>query len=760
MKKIPICFLSLLVLAAAEAQKPKEKKPPKPKKAWYEAKQPKYAQSDLGRVYRQSVQLRDTSQGDIYKPISIRVGDLEKGPQATVIYDTEAMRMAAAIPDRFLMFNEYRNGLGGAGNWVGAPYLLQTRKGPGFAKDGSFADPREKGRHALPEDWAVYKGNYRYGERVILSYRVGGVDVLESPWVITHNKHKAITRTFEFSPVPGDREIRMNICSVDGAEKTEIRDGKLGVIHHAGQLTAVTVTDGVTLVAEGKDTLRLTVNPRTHPRITLQIWTGDPAMLPSIKGTGDVLPLSEWIKGGPATWTETIVTRGSLGAADKSFAVDTITPPFDNPYKALFFMGGHDFFRNGDAAVCTIHGDVWRVSGIDESLEKLTWKRYATGMFHPLGLKIVKDQVYVLGRDEITRLHDYNRDDEADYYESFNSDCTIGKHVHEYATGLDTDPEGNFYYVKGVNGNQSAHQGTAIKVSADGKRSEIFATGFRWPNGSGVGPNGTFTAADQQGTWVPSSRIDIVKKGGFYGHIPAHHREVEPTDYDGPLCWIPHKVDNSCGGQTWVQGGKWGGLDGHMVHLSYGKCDAFLVLQEQVNGVDQAGVVKLPVHFNSGAMRARFNPHDGQLYTSGLKGWQTSGAKDGCFQRVRYTGKPFCIPIGLNAHANGMKVTFNRKLDAELAEDVASWQLEQWQYRWTKAYGSKEYLVSDPNKIGHDPVAVKSAKLLPDGRSVFLDLGSVQPVMQMRIAYDLETDAGEEVIGSLYNTIHALRPAR
>ena len=42
---------------------------------------------------------------------------------------------------------------------------------------------------------------------------------------------------------------------------------------------------------------------------------------------------------------------------------------------------------------------------------------------------------------------------------------------------------------------------------------------------------------------------------------------------------------------------------------------------------------------------------------------------------------------------------------------------------------------------------------------MFLDLGSVQPVMQMRIAYDLETDAGEEVIGSLYNTIHALRPA-
>jgi hypothetical protein len=195
-----------------------------------------------------------------------------------------------------------------------------------------------------------------------------------------------------------------------------------------------------------------------------------------------------------------------------------------------------------------------------------------------------------------------------------------------------------------------------------------------------------------------------------------------------------------------------------MIHLSYGKCEVFLVLQEQVDGVDQAGVYKFPLRFLSGAMRGRFSPHDGQLYVSGLKGWQTSGAKDGCFQRVRYTGKPFCIPVGLNAHANGMRLTFSSELDKELAEDVGSWSIEQWGYRWTKKYGSKEYKVSDPEQVGHDNVVVKKATLSADKRSVFLTIDNMQPVMQMGISFDLETADGKEVIGSVHNTIHKLGP--
>ena len=44
------------------------------------------------------------------------------------------------------------------------------------------------------------------------------------------------------------------------------------------------------------------------------------------------------------------------------------------------------------------------------------------------------------------------------------------------------------------------------------------------------------------------------------------------------------------------------------------------------------GVVRIPdVEFESGAMRGRFREADGQLYVTGLRGWQTTARMAGCF---------------------------------------------------------------------------------------------------------------------------------
>ncbi len=85
--------------------------------------------------------------------------------------------------------------------------------------------------------------------------------------------------------------------------------------------------------------------------------------------------------------------------------------------------------------------------------------------------------------------------------------------------------------------------------------------------------------------------------------------------------------------------------------------------------------------------------------------------------------------------------------------------IEKWNYQWTKRYGSKEYKVSNPSAVGHDKVKVASATLLPSGTEVFLEIPNLAPVMQMKIEFDLETAGGEEMIGALHNTIHALGPA-
>jgi len=102
---------------------------------------------------------------------------------------------------------------------------------------------------------------------------------------------------------------------------------------------------------------------------------------------------------------------------------------------------------------------------------------------------------------------------------------------------------------------------------------------------------------------------------------------------------------------------------------------------------------------------------------------------------------------------------FSEKLDRELAEDLDSWQLERWNYRWAGQYGSKDWSVADPNKQGRDKLVVASARLLPGDQGVFLEVADMQKVMQMGISYDLEDTGGGEIIGAIYNTVHTMAPA-
>ena len=720
----------------------------------------RWNQTELGPTF--SASLKPSGQGVRWehtaKVIAIRVG--ESG-NAGVGFDTDMLRVVAGWTEGFVRVNPGRNALLDHHSSRGVAQFA-TKRSTGWTQGGEWKDfPKNNG--PIPRQQGRYEGLYMHGDRVVISYRVGTGSVIESPWLIEKDEMRVFTRAFEVeSSLAGEQ---VYICNGQSGVPTEVVvDGVKVLTRDAGngEILAVAVIGDATAKDGGIRKMVVQVGPGKGSHIfKVFIWRGTMDKLSQfadiVKSSGKPTRLREWTRGGPPRWAEILKTKGTLGDDDKPYVIDTITPPFENPWKSILHFGGHDFFLNGDAAVCTMEGDVWLVKGIDEKLEALTWQRIATGLYHPLGLRIVKDEIYVLGRDQITRLHDLNNDGETDFYENFNHDGKVSMGSHEFVTSLETDPEGNFYYIKCANGTD--HGGSVLKVDKDGRGIERVATGFRNPNGFFVGPKGIITAADQQGTWVPSSRVDIIKPGGFYGYMPMHHRKEAPTTYDGPVTWIPHKQDNSCGGQAWVEGKRWGPLEGELLHLSYGRCEMFLILREEVDGTIQGGAAKFPLRFLSGAMRARFNKKDGQLYVSGLKGWQTSGARDGNFQRVRYTGKKLLMPTGLNIHKNGVVLRFTEKLDKELAEDLGSYAVKRWNYRWTRAYGSKHYKLSNPDEIGEDPVEVTSAKLLKDGQSVFIGLADVQRVMQMEIAYDLETSDGKEVIGKVHNTVHKMRPA-
>ena len=112
-------------------------------------------------------------------------------------------------------------------------------------------------------------------------------------------------------------------------------------------------------------------------------------------------------------------------------------------------FGGMDFFKGGTkAALSTWSGDVWVVSGIDETLEKLTWKRFAAGLFQPLGFGSSMTDLRPGSRWDHPPATDLNGDGEADFYAAFNHDVAVTTGFHEFAMDLQTDPEGNFYFAK------------------------------------------------------------------------------------------------------------------------------------------------------------------------------------------------------------------------------------------------------------------------------------------------------------------------
>jgi len=127
-------------------------------------------------------------------------------------------------------------------------------------------------------------------------------------------------------------------------------------------------------------------------------------------------------------------------------------------------------------------------------------------------------------------------------------------------------------------------------------------------------------------------------------------------------------------------------------------------------------------------------------------------------QRVRFTGKSFRVPVAWHAHSNGFALTFAEPLDKQTAQDPGSYDLQQWNYRYAAQYGSKDWSVANPDKEGHDTLVVKTSQLAEDGRTVFLEVSNLRPVMQLQIQYNLASSDGAPVRGKLFGTINRPGP--
>ncbi len=503
-------------------------------------------------------------------------------------------------------------------------------------------------------------------------------------------------------------------------------------------------------IPAGSDPVQFTIATASLPE------GADPKGLAASIAIKPAPDLSSLTKGGPARWPDVIRTAATVGRSDGPFAVDILTPPDSNPWLCLMRLTGFDFLPDGrSAAVCTWDGDVWRVEGLDDVSKGLTWRRIASGLFQPLGLKVIGGKIHVGCRDQIAILHDLNGDGEADFTENFNSDHQVTEHFHEFAMDLQVDEAGNLYYAKGARHGLKAvvpQHGTLLRVARDGSTTDILATGFRAPNGVCVNGDGTFFLTDQEGFWTPKNRINWVKPGGFYGNMWGYTDVTDPSDsaMEPPVCWITNAVDRSPAEVVRVEGNGWGPLKGALLNLSYGEGKVFVVPHEVIDGRMQGGVSALPLPpFPTGVMRGRFGPVDGQLYACGMFAWAGNRTQDGGFYRVRYTGKAVHLPIGLEAKTRGMLVTFSGPIDPKVAADPSRYAVKTWSLKRSEGYGSKH--------IGEAPSRILAARPTGDGRGVFLELEDFRPAQCMEIRYSIRGEGGEPVEGSIDNSVYRTR---
>ena len=563
-------------------------------------------------------------------------------------------------------------------------------------------------------------------------------------------------QTLNGDRIPGEGARKL-LARVMGQQSTEPQQ----------TLVAGVLGDGGQLVSQGQ---RLCLQlPADDPR-QLVVWTARvPAditrdqlqtLADQVADRIEVVDLPSLIRNRTSPrWPEEIVTAPVMGTDQGAFAIDVLSTPAANPWLARIRLTGHDFFADGDrVAVCSWDGDVWLVSGLQSlngrASPALKWKRIASGLFQPLGLKVVAEDIYLTCRDQLVILRDRNQDGETDYYECFNNDHQVTEHFHEFAMGLQRDDVGNFYYAKSARHALKAvvpHHGTLLRIPSDGSRTDILATGFRAANGVCLNPDGSFIVTDQEGHWNPKNRINWVREGGFYGNMFGYHDVTDSADsaMDQPLCWITNAFDRSPAELLWVDSDKWGPLNGSLLNISYGYGKVYVVPHEDKQGQMQGGLCQLPIpRFPTGTARGRFHQADGALYLCGMFAWGSSQqAQEGGFYRIRATGQPSFLPVGLNASDAGIDITLSDAVDTQRAADPSRYQVKVWSLKRTASYGSKHY---DERRLAVDHVTIS-----PDGRRISLAVPDIAPTWCMEIKCRLPTANGD-VERVIHNTIHSV----
>ncbi|MBB5353604.1 hypothetical protein HNR46_003865 [Haloferula luteola] len=420
---------------------------------------------------------------------------------------------------------------------------------------------------------------------------------------------------------------------------------------------------------------------------------------------------------------------GSAGGPGDGRPLVGVHPSYDlvnfRPSDFRPAVGGLAFLPDGRLAVSTWDstGSVYLLDHLDDGAG-VTVKRFAEGLGEPLGIRVVDGVIHVTQKQEVTRLVDTDGDDVADEYLAVASGWPASFNYHEFSFNL-VEKDGFLWVTTSVPlrsgstaylpGTEPAFPvphgpGSLLKIDPVARTWEAVANGLRTPNGMGLGVDGELFGCDNQGDWLPSSRINHLQEGKYYGH-----RESPDDDrpYTRPALWLPHgEISNSPAELLRIPTGTYAGqmLFAELTHGGVNR-----VFMEKVKGEYQGVVFQFTQGLESGMNRLAWGP-DGSLYAGGLGAggnWNWKNTTYG-LQRLRPNGKTTFEMKSVRARADGFLIEFTQPVPYSVAVRPEHYAVQQYRYVPESTYGGPKYDLAT--------LAVGEVKVSEDRRHVFVPL--------------------------------------
>ena len=410
------------------------------------------------------------------------------------------------------------------------------------------------------------------------------------------------------------------------------------------------------------------------------------------------------------------------------------------PEGTILEVGGLAVLPNGDLGVATRRGDIFIVENPTGSSP--WFRKFASGLHEVLGLVYKDGALYCTQRGELTKLLDTDMDGRADVFETIFTFPLSGNYC-EY-NYLKAAPDGSFFVTCNLAFPEVEWwrpvspvpwRGWTLHIQEDGSM-EPWATGMRSPAGVGM-IDGEFFYADNQGDWIGSGGIVHVKKGAFTGN-PAglvwaerpespvkltqeqlftkadpriekdkSGQDVKPENRVNenfvtlaevaesfpaiqlPAVWLPHGILGISNSEILeIPAGTFGPFAGQVLVGDQGQSKIMRVFMEKVNGEYQGAAWDFRSGFQSGVLRMAW-AKDGSLFVGETnRGWGSAGEASEGLQRLVWNKKiPFEMRA-VRAMPDGFEIEFTKPVVMNTAEDIASYAVESFSYKYHPVYGS------------------------------------------------------------------------